>query len=172
MPATRHDVDRKHDSTHNNTHTRRALVLEVQQPDSASIWPGKAAAITSSERTPRASPVAGVKTHGRDGHGTPVAGVQHTEAFDQVSGKRRGKPGAPKNRQRVFSFKHALQRRTRGLFPTHHKLPSLAHSATRPLINRCIFGAKGCCGELHKFATQFPCLCMWPLVKLLEHDVS
>ena len=39
MPATRHDVDRKHDSTHNNTHTRRALVLEVQQPDS-SIWPG------------------------------------------------------------------------------------------------------------------------------------
>ena len=37
MPATRHDVDRKHDSTHNNTHTRRALVLEVQQPDSASM---------------------------------------------------------------------------------------------------------------------------------------
>ena len=33
MPATRYDVDRKHDSTHNNTHTRRALVLEVQQPD-------------------------------------------------------------------------------------------------------------------------------------------
>ena len=51
MPATRHDVDRKHDNTHNNTHTRRALVLEVQQPDSASIWPGKAAAITSSGDT-------------------------------------------------------------------------------------------------------------------------
>ena len=67
MPATRHDVDRKHDNTHNNTHTRRALVLEVQQPDSASIWPGKAAAIT--ERAPPATPPR-----------TP-AGLQHTEAL-------------------------------------------------------------------------------------------
>ena len=43
MPTTRHAVERKHNKTHNKTHKRRALVLELQQPDSGSIWQGKAA---------------------------------------------------------------------------------------------------------------------------------